>query len=186
MSEGPDATPPQNADLAGAYEKLRRIGQKLISGERPGHTLSATDVVHEAMAKMLSAGWTPPNADEAGQALVQFVRHAARAMTEVLIDHARSRGAVKRGGGRAKVRLDQLDDVEATMDRDKDFDWEALDRALAKLDEIDPRRSTVVTLRFFGGLDNRQIARQIGVDERTVGRDWATARAWLKDALERE
>ncbi|MGH7178695.1 MAG: ECF-type sigma factor, partial [Tepidisphaeraceae bacterium] len=98
------------------------------------------------------------------------------------IDYSRRKNAAKRGGGRAKVSLAELNDVEATLDEPA-FDWAALDRALADLERIDPRRHSIVMLRFFGGLDNRQIAQQHGVDERTVGRDWSAARLWLKDKL---
>jgi len=167
--------------LDAAYARLRRIAQKLMAGERAGHTLSATEVVHEAMAKLLSAGWQPDVNDP--EAFVRLVRHAARAMTEVLIDYSRHRNALKRGAGRARVRLDDLDDLEAVIDHPT-FDWAALDKALERLQAVDARRHTVVMLRFFGGLDNRQIARQLGVDERTIGRDWAAARLWLKKELE--
>lgn len=181
----PDPASPGRPDsdtLAGAYARLRRIAQKLMSGERAGHTLSATDVVHEAIAKLLNAGDGPDAA--AVEDFPTFVRNAARAMTEVLIDHARRRNAAKRGGGRGRVRLDDLDDIEATLESDSFDDyWPALDAALVELGRIDPRRHSVVVLRFFAGLDNRQIARQLDVDERTIGRDWSAARAWLKKQL---
>lgn len=177
-STSPHQTP--SADLADAYARLRRIAQRLLSDERKGHTLSATDVVHEALSKLLAAGWQPSKGQ--GEDDVEFIHHAARAMTEVLIDHSRRYNAAKRGGGRRKVRLDDLDDIEQAIDR-ATFDWEAIDRALSELKQIDQRRHSVVVLRFFGGLDNRKIAKQLGVDERTVGRDWSAARLWLKEKL---
>jgi RNA polymerase sigma-70 factor, ECF subfamily len=173
---------PPPADIADAYARLRRIAQKLISGERSGHTLSATDVVHEAMGKLLTSGAGLPVKEAE---FVTFVQHASHAMTEVLIDYARRHRAQKRGSGKTKVRLDDLNDVEATMDQPS-FDWAALHKALEELARVDQRRHHVILLRFFAGLDNRQIARQLGVDERTVGRDFAAARLWLKEQLASE
>jgi RNA polymerase sigma factor (TIGR02999 family) len=166
-------------DLADAYARLRRIAQKLLVRERDGHTLSATDVVHEALSKLLASGWEP---GKDGGEYLQFVSHAARAMTEVLIDYSRWKNAAKRGAGRAPVRLDGFDDIEATIEQ-PEFDWAALDGALSELARLEPRKHSVVMLRFFGGLDNRQIAQQLNVDERTIGRDWKTARLWLRDRL---
>ncbi|MCS7033073.1 MAG: ECF-type sigma factor [Phycisphaerae bacterium] len=176
------STTPEPLDLEAVYGRLRRIAQKLLSGERDGHTLSATDVVHEALGRLLASGEPVPSQP---QDFVRFVQHAARAMTEVLIDYARRRKALKRGSGRARVRLEDLNDVEATLDR-PDFDWAALQAALDDLQVVDPRRHQVVILRFFAGLDNRQIARQLGVNERTIGRDFAAARLWLKEKLAQE
>ena len=101
--------------------------------------------------------------------------------------------AGKRGGGRRPVRLDDLNDLERTLARYGGgpaetagaFDWSALHDALELLRQVDARRHDVIVLRFFAGLDNRQIARQLGVDERTVGRDFAAARLWLKERLSR-
>lgn len=174
-----------------AYARLRRIAQRLLGVERQGHTLSATEVVHEALAKLLMSGQEPARAAE--RDFAAFVRNASRAMTEVLIDHARRRDAGKRGGGRRPVRLDDLNDLERTLARyggDPSetagaFDWSALHDALELLRQVDARRHDVIVLRFFAGLDNRQIARQLGVDERTVGRDFAAARLWLKERLSR-
>lgn len=174
------ATPSESSmDLDQAYARLRRIAQKLLAGERAGHTLSATDVVHEALGKLLTSGERPPASPEQ---FVSFLQHASRAMTEVLIDYARRHKAAKRGSGKSQVRLDDLNDIEATIDQ-RDFDWAALHRAVDELEKVDARRHQVVLLRFFGGLDNRQIARQLCVDERTVGRDFAAARLWLKEKL---
>lgn len=168
------------ADLAQAYERLRRIARRLMGNERVGHTLCATEVVHEALARLLEDGSlsAPPSA-EPGE-FVAFTARAARAMTHVLVDHARRRGAAKRGGGRVR---NNLDDVEAALDA-PGFDWLALDEALEHLRRDDPRRHSVVVLRFFGGLDNRQIAAQLSVDERTIGRDWLAARLWLRKRLD--
>jgi len=165
--------------LPEAYTRLRRIAGRLMRGERASHTLTPTDVVHEAMARLLASGDVPDRAGWGGEPFADFARKAARAMTEVLVDHARRRGAAKRGGGRGRV---SLDDAEAAIES-PGFDWLALDEALREMEARDPRRHSVVVLRFFAGLDNRQIARELGVDERTVGRDWVAARLWLKKRL---
>ena len=105
-------------------------------------------------------------------------------MTQVLVDHARRRGVAKRGGGRRRV---DLDDAEAAFD-EPGFDWLSLDEALDEMHRNDPRRHSVVVLRFFAGLDNRQIARQIArqlaIGERTVGRDWTASKLWLRQRLD--
>jgi RNA polymerase sigma factor (TIGR02999 family) len=131
------------------------------------------------MGKLLTAGQSLPTSDAE---FVRFVQHASRAMTEVLIDYARRHKAQKRGSGKNKVRLDDLNDIEATMDHPA-FDFAALHRALAELESVDARRHQVIVLRFFAGMDNRQIARRLGLDERTIGRDFSAARLWLKDRL---
>ena len=171
-SGGPEA-------LADAYARLRRIAHRLMTYERPGHTLSPTDVVHEAMARLMAnEGWRPEEMGT-GPRFVHLAQHAAHAMSQVLVDHARRRGAAKRGGGLRRVNLD---DVERTLDA-PDFDWMALHEALEHLRLHDERRQTIVILRFFAGLDNREIARQLNVDERTVGREWASAKLWLRKRL---
>lgn len=184
---GPPTSPlPPAQDLEQTYARLVRIAQKLLSYERDFHTLSASDVVHEALRKLLLAGSLGLRQ---GPDFVRFVQNASRAMTEVLIDYARTRNAAKRGGGETghkRLRVEDLDDLEVTIADQPAFDWESLSAAMAELEQTDPRRHQVVLLRFFGGMDNRQIARQLGVDERTVGRDWSVARMWLKFKLTRE
>jgi RNA polymerase sigma factor (TIGR02999 family) len=101
-------------------------------------------------------------------------------MNQVLIDHARRRRARKRGGAARRLDLDDLDGSVEAPSRD----WLALDEALDEMRYRDPRRHSVVVMRFFGGLDNRQIAAEIDVDERTIGRDWAAAKLWLKKRLD--
>lgn len=166
------------ANLEHVYARLRRIANRLMQFERPGHTLCPTEVVHEAIARALDGqgkldGEVP---------LLDMIGRMSRVMRQVLVDHARRKNAVKHGGGRGRVSLDQIDDIEAAIDSPA-FDWVKLDDALEELAKHDARRHHVVTLRFFGGLDNRQIARQLDLDERTVGRDWAGARLWLKKKL---
>jgi RNA polymerase sigma factor (TIGR02999 family) len=180
MNPDPSNPPDVETALEAAYAKLRRIAQKLMNNERDGHTLSATDVVDEALARLLNTGHALPTD---GASAVEFITHAARAMTEVLIDYSRKHQAQKRGSGKRRVRLDDLNDVEATLSDKPDFDFAALQEAMTALSGVSPRGHRVIVLRFFGGLDNRQIARQLGVDERTVGRDFSAARLWLKERL---
>jgi RNA polymerase sigma factor (TIGR02999 family) len=166
--------------LEHVYQRLRRIAARIMQSERQGHTLWPTEVVHEAMAKALASDDSLKVHDPKG--VNQVIGRLCQSMRQVLIDHHRHRNAVKRGRGRGRVSLDQLEDLEAAIESES-FDWPKLDGALEELAAHDPRRHEVVTLRFFAGLDNRQIARQLGVDERTVGRDWAAAKLWLKKKL---
>jgi RNA polymerase sigma factor (TIGR02999 family) len=143
--------------------------------ERPGHSLQATALVHEAYARIAGNrpdGWTSPG---------QFYSAAAEAMRRILIDHARGRGRVKRGGGRRCVPLSVLD-LAAEQDEEQIM---AVDAALRRLEEqVDGDAAKVVQLRFFAGLSVEQTAEALGVSARTVKRDWAFARAWLHQALE--
>lgn len=174
-------TPPTSFDAA--YARLRRLANRLMANERVGHTLGATDVVHEAMARLMSSETLADSARGQGQMPpAELFWRAARAMNQILIDHARRRGAIKRGGRNARVDLDDLDgSINAPAP-----EWDALDESLQEMRTVDPRRHAVVTLRFFGGLDNREIAKELGLDERTVGRDWAAAKLWLKQRLDDE
>lgn len=149
------------------YDELRRVAQRVISGERAGHTLQATDLVNEAYLKLAaSAG---------AENRVHFVRIAARAMRQVLVDHARKRLADKRGGDWVRT---QIDDKPIGLDS-RPEELMALDEALDRLDKVDQRLRQIVEYRFFGGLTETEIADVLGVTTRTVQRDWAKARAWL-------
>lgn len=175
-----------SADLLGqAYARLRRIAARIMQSERAGHTLWPTEVVHEALARQLQASDGGMANPEGEADLVEMITYLSRGMRQVLVDHARRHKAVKRGGGRGRVSLDQIGDIEAAIET-PGFDWLRLDHALSELARHDPRRHQVVTLRFFGGLDNRQIAKQLKLDERTIGRDWAAARLWLKKQLQQQ
>jgi RNA polymerase sigma factor (TIGR02999 family) len=155
------------------YADLRRAAGRLLRRERPGHTLQPTDLVHEGYLKLVGDG--APDAENRRH----FVGVAARAMRQVLVDHARRRGAAKRGAGRADVRLTNAD-VRFEVDL---AEMVALDDALERLGRRNPRLSRVVELRFFAGLSEEETAAVLGVTSRTVQRDWATARAWLHKEL---
>ena len=147
------------------YEELRRIASGHLRRERPGHTLHPTALVHEAYIKLSGRGL-----DASSRA--HFLAIAARAMRQVLVDHARRRGARKRGGEWVATTLtDSADPIALNP-----TELLALDAALDALDE---RQRQVVEYRFFGGLEETEIAEVLGVSERTVRRDWVKARAWL-------
>lgn len=156
------------------YDDLRRLAAAAMARERPGHTLQATALVNEAWMK-LAAG-APP----AASGREHFMGIAARAMRQVLVDHARKRKAARRGGDRVRVTLADADGPAGGHDPDEML---ALDRALDDLDAVDPRLRRVVEYRYFAGLTDDEIAKLLGVTRRTVLRDWARARAWLNRAL---
>lgn len=159
--------------LPRVYEELRRIAAGRLRHERPGHTLSPTDLVHEAFLKLV------PLRGLEMRERAHFHAVAARAMRQVLIDHAERRNALKRGGGLAPVTL--LEDVAA---RDQSLDdLIALGRALESLERLDERQARVVECRFFGGLSLEETAAALGISHATVSRDWTFARAWLQREL---
>lgn len=157
--------------LSVLYAELRRLAQAQLRREREDHTLQATELVHEAFLK-LTANDEPLSPRDRGH----FFALAARAMRQVLVDHARRRGAEKRGGGWAQTTLGGgKAALQVRMD-----ELLALDQAL---DQLEERQRRVLELRFFAGLTEREVADAIGVSERTVRRDWMTARARLYRAI---
>lgn len=155
------------------YDELRRVAAVRLQGERAGHTLSATALVHEAYLKLVDQR----NSNWKNRA--HFFAIAARAMRRVLIDHANKRRAQKRGGGDAVVTLAEGD---AAIDL-QDEELLNLDEALRTLEALDSRQAQIVQLRFFGGLRHEEIAEVLGVSLATVNRDWRSARAWLTTEL---
>ena len=155
------------------YADLKRAAELLLRRERPGHTLEPTDLVHEAYLKLGGAAHADANNRR------HFVAVAARAMRQVLVDHARRRNAGKRGAGQVEVRITNAD---AGIDVDI-AEMIALDDALERLGEKNPRLPRVVELRFFAGLSEEEAADVLGVTARTVQRDWVAARAWLHKEL---
>ena len=155
------------------YEELKGIAASYMRRERGSHTLQATALVNEACIRMLDA----PRID--AQDRRQFLALAARVMRQVLVDHARRHDAQKRGGAQERVTLS--DDVGALAGTD--LDVLALDEALTRLAELDPRKSQVVELRFFAGMTSKEAGAVLGVSETTAEDDWYMARAWLRDRL---
>ena len=156
------------------YEELRRQAAAFMHRERRDHTLQATALVHEAFVKMIGG------APASFASRRHFFNAAAQAMRRILVDHARTRGARKRGGPAAGLGKVDAHDVDiAAPAADDDTDYEALDVAMKKLEAIDPRRHQVVMYRYFAGLGEQEIAEMLGVTTKTVQRDWKTARLFL-------
>ena len=156
------------------YDELRALAARKMRQEQAGHTLQATALVHEAYVRLVG--------DQGGGAEAarwdgrwHFFAAAAEAMRRILVDRARRRDRVKRGGGRRRLSLDQM---ELTVDEPPD-DLLALDEALEALATEHPEKAQLVKLRYFAGLTTEQAAEALGVSVRTAGRDWAYARAWL-------
>jgi len=151
------------------YDELRRMARQHMAYERPSHTLQSAALVNEVYLRLVDsahANW---------QNRIHFFAVCAQAMRRILVDWARSRQALKRGGEIRPLRLDEalvMNDVE-------DVDLIALDEALKSLAAVDPRRSQVVELRFFGGLDLEETAEVLKVSSDTVLRDWKLAKSWL-------
>jgi RNA polymerase sigma factor (TIGR02999 family) len=160
--------------LALVYEQLRRVASGLMRRERASHTLSPTAVVHEAVIRLMGEAVFEKAADRSF-----LFASAARAMREVLIDHARRRAAGRRGGGRRRVPLDLVVDYFEAQDLDIIAVHDALDR----LAELNERQAQIMTLRYFGGMTVPEVAAALGVSVVTVERDWRLARAWLVDQL---
>lgn len=154
------------------YAELHRLARAKLGGERPDHTLSPTALVHEAYLKLVDG------AARSASDRSHFMALAARAMRQILVDHARRRSRVKRGTGRPVLRLDEARDRPLDPDNDPDV-LLALDEALNRLGAQRERMASVVELRFFGGLSTEETAEVLDVTRRTVERDWSLARAYL-------
>jgi RNA polymerase sigma factor (TIGR02999 family) len=155
------------------YAQLHRLARAQLRGERPGHTLQATALVHEAYVRLVGQTrirW---------QNRAQFFGTAAQLMRRILVDHARERRSAKRGGGATRVELDEA--FSAAQARDVDL--LALDAALERLERLDARQSRLVVLRFFGGLTVDEVAEVLEISPATAKRDWLTAKMWLRREL---
>jgi RNA polymerase sigma factor (TIGR02999 family) len=156
-----------------AYEELRRVAGGLMRRERADHTLQPTVLVHEAYLRL---------ADDTHlkwQNRAHFFGIAARAMRQLLVEHARRRGAEKRGGGLERVTLDDRLGVAAV----NEFEILELEDALSRLGQMDERMARIVELRFFGGLSSEETAHVLGISRRTVTSDWRVAKMWLAHEL---
>lgn len=155
------------------YKDLRRLAAYQLQGERSDHSLQPTALVHEAYLKVF--GQSSPSA----RSRAHFMALASKVMKQLLVDHARSRQANKRGGQHGKLALDQV----LVYYDDRADELLAINEALDRLRSWAPRPSQIVELRFFGGLEEKEIAEYLEVSLRTVKRDWAMARAWLSAEL---
>jgi RNA polymerase sigma factor (TIGR02999 family) len=152
------------------YEELRAMASRQLRRERPGHTLGTTGLVHEAYLKLVDQSrvqW---------QGRAHFLAIAATAMRRILVNHAKARGRIKRGGEAARIPLDEA--LESFQERSIDLD--ALDEALDRLSALDRDQARIVELRFFGGLSVEETARVLEISPRTVHREWDLAKAWLR------
>ena len=165
---------------AQVYEQLRGLARARLASERPGHTLQPTALVHEAWLKLAQ------HEQGAQTSRVGFFSAAAEAMRQILVDHARARRRVKRGGGAAKEAVD-VDDLPAKLPTTFTCTPEeilALDGAIRRLEAEDPLAAKVVVMRFFAGLSVPETAEVLDISERTVKREWQFARAWLYRELD--
>ena len=162
--------------LPQVYDELHRLAQKFFHGQPRGHTLQPTALVHEAYLRLSSADEPRWNDRE------HFYRVAARAMRQILVNHARDRNRLKRGGGRKPVSLDE----DIAVSENEAPDLKDLDEALEALCEVDSRLCNIVELRFFTGLTIDETARVVGVSPTTVKNDWTLAKAWLLQRMSRE
>jgi RNA polymerase sigma factor (TIGR02999 family) len=164
------------------YEELRRLAHRQLRAESPGHTLSTTALVHETYLKLASE-----RANDFGNR-TRFFALAARAMRRILIDYARRHGAQKRGAGRQRVSLTEVEFTDGSVASAAQVNERAdaliaLDAALERLGEVDERLARLVEYRFFTGLSEQETAVLLDVSPRTVRRDWARARGWLLQHL---
>jgi RNA polymerase sigma factor (TIGR02999 family) len=155
------------------YEELRRLAAGIMRGERADHTLQPTALVHEAYCRLVDrsrVNW---------ENRAHFLGIAARAMRQILVDHARRRASLKRGGEWQRITADERLSITVPSDAEL-LD---LDMALCKLDELDERMARIVELRVFGGLTAEETSRVLGMSRSTVQRDWQMARLWLAREL---
>lgn len=162
--------------MEAVHSELRAIAARHLARERVDHTLQPTALVNEAYVKLID------QRAKSWEGRSHFLAIASTAMRRVLMEHARSRAADKRGGGNARVTLFE----EPSALDEKPEVLVALDEALERFARIDPDNARIVELRYFGGLENQQAAEVLGVSTRTVERGWRAARAWLRAALSDE
>ena len=170
-----DAGAPQAAErlFPLVYEELRKLAGAKMANESPEHSLGATALVHEAYLRLVG--------DQQFENRRHFFAAAAEAMRRILVDRARERKSLKRGGDRGRLRLDELHlEAERTP-----VEFLALHEALDRLAAKDPRKAELVKLRFFAGLTNQEAADALGVSLSTADNDWAYARAWLRAEIEK-
>jgi RNA polymerase sigma factor (TIGR02999 family) len=151
------------------YEELRKLAAVRMSQEPAGQTLQATALVHEAWLRLVGDG------SQTWLSRAHFFGAASEAMRRILVENARRKSRLKRGGGQLRLDIDGLNLAAATPD-DKVL---LIDEALERLQVEDPEKARIVVLKFFGGLTNHEVAESLGVTERTIERQWAYARAWL-------
>jgi RNA polymerase sigma factor (TIGR02999 family) len=181
----PDQRDPSVAEqlLPLVYEDLRKLASQKLAHERPGQTLQATGLVHEAYLRLVGADPT-----HAWDSRGHFFAAAAESMRRILIDRARHKLTRKAGGGRRRIdfeNVDNVDKIDPALPDDDGRRLLVLDDALRQLEAEDPRKAELVKLRFFAGLTVEQAAAALRVSTSTVEKDWAYARSWLRVAIDR-
>jgi RNA polymerase sigma-70 factor (ECF subfamily) len=168
-----DKGSPADQLLPIVYDDLHALAEKYLRAEPAGHTLQPTALVHEAYMKLVDqtrVDW---------QGRTHFFAVGAQAMRRILVDHARRRRAVKRGGDRQRITVDE----QLLAEGRRDEDLLALDEALKKLADLDTQQAKMVELRFFGGLNVAETATALGMSKRTAEREWTMVRSWLRREL---
>jgi len=165
--------PPAEELFEQLYGELRAVARRYMGGERPDHTLQPTALVHEAFLKVAAS--SPVAITDR----VHFLRLAARTMRRILVDHARKKGAARHGGYMTRVSLS--DDIGAASPT---FDLLALDEALEKLETLSERQATIIETRYIIGLTVEEVAKELGLSERTIKGETRVAMAWLRRELE--
>ena len=162
------------------YKELRRLAAQKLAQEKPGQTLEATALVHEAYLRLVGGEQTR---DWDGRG--HFFAAAAEAMRRILIDRARHKQTRKAGGGHRRLDFDDIEPALEDLEEGNGDRLLALDQALRQLEAEDPRKAELVKLRFFAGLTAEQTAAALGVSISTAEKDWAYARSWLRVAIDR-
>ena len=161
------------------YDELRQLAARTLAQEKPGHTLQATALVHEAYVRLVGSGEEAASREQRWDSRGHFFAAAAEAMRRILIDRAREKRSQKRGGGRKRLDIDAIDlATRASPDQ-----LLALDDALAKLAGEDPAAARLVELRYFAGLTVEEAGKALGLSTATAYRHWKYARAWLHSEL---
>jgi RNA polymerase sigma factor (TIGR02999 family) len=172
--------------LPRVYDELRKIAAQQMAQEKPGQTLQATALVHEAYLRLAaspaSAGEESAKSGTQWKSRRHFFAAAAEAMRRILVERARARGAIKRGGGRQRLDLDEI----SAISPEPSEDLLALDEALTRLAQVEPQAAELVQLRYFAGQTMSDASSMLGLSLRSTHRLWAYAKAWLLQELERE
>jgi RNA polymerase sigma factor (TIGR02999 family) len=155
------------------YDELRRLAARRLAQESANQTLQATALLHEAWLRLVGSG------DRTWQNRAHFFGSAAEAMRRILVENARRKARLKRGGGLVRLNVEDLD-LTATAPDEKVL---LVNEALQKFEAEDPAKARIVVMKFFGGLTNQEVAESLGVTERTVERQWAYARVWLFQSI---